>query len=106
MKKLLFVAIMLLCSCASVTVLKSGYKPQKPDDVMVILDKAGQYDLNCKSYAHIGIISTAWEWNGNIAINAAKKKTAAIGGNVFIGGMELNSFNDAKVSGNAYICEK
>lgn len=107
MKKTLFLSVLMLVGCASsVTILKPGYMPQPPENVTMVLDNVKEYNFGCKEFEHIAIISTSWEWNGEIAINKAREETASVGGNIFVGSMFLNDFNDAQVSGNAYICIK
>ena len=106
MKKALLLSILLLAGCSSVTVLKPGYPPQKPEDVTMILDNVKEYDFVCKEHEHIAIISTPMMWDGAAAVEKAREKTAEVGGNIFIGNMYLNNFNDAQISGNAYVCVK
>ena len=106
MKKWIIMLPLILASCTSVTVLKPGYPSKSPEEVTVILDTVKEYNISCKNYEHIGLIVTAWKWNGEMAIEEVKEKTAEIGGNYFIGNFYVNNFNDTQISGNAYICEK
>lgn len=95
--------VLLLAGCASVTVLKK-YPAISPENVKVILDNDDNTISPSCQAEQIGHISTAWEWSGEAAINTAKEKAAAIGGDYIKGKLKINNFNDGMLEATVYKC--
>lgn len=91
----------LLSGCATnMTMTGKAYPSVSPSNVKILFK-----DRPKCNYEELGFISTPPMWNQNTAIEAARVKAAEAGADYFVVEyVQVNNFNDARVSGMAYKC--
>ena len=91
----------LAIGCATnVTLTGQAYPPTDPLNVKILFKE--KPDCN---YQELGFIGTPMLWNQNQAVEAAREKAAEIGADyLLIQAVNVNTYNDAQVSGIAYKC--
>lgn len=104
MKKLLILVSVILMSACATQVLrldKNVYPSVSAKDIQVYFKEKPE----CKGLKEIAIISTAYEWDINVAAARVKEKAAAIGADVVvINGYHKNGYNDVEIDASAYKC--
>lgn len=97
---LIFCAALLSGCATNMTMTGKAYPAVPPSNVKILFK-----DRPKCNYEELGFISTPPMWNQNTAIEAARVKAAEVGADYFVVEyVQVNNFNDARVSGMAFKC--